>query len=468
MDLYQLNTLDIIKLLKAKEISPLDCLSSLQKRISNVNKIVNALVTLCFERAELNAKKIMERDIKDRGMLQGLPVPIKDLTDVSGVRCTSGSPIYKDRIAENSDILVKNIESKGGIIYAMTNTPEFGAGANTFNEVFGYTLNPWDITKSAAGSSGGAAVALSTGMAWVAHGSDMGGSLRNPASFCSVVGMRPSPGRVASTPSGILDGTLGVNGPMARNVLDLAFFLDAMSGENYRDPVSQIKPDESYLSYAKLNNKPKKIAISKDLGLPPVDPEIQNVVLDVGKTLEKHGLIVEEAHPDLKEAPVTSKILRSLAFYVNLKSQYKNNKKLLKPEIIWNIEEGMKLSMEEISYAQNQRVNIFNRMQSFFEEYDLLICPATIVTPFPVKERYVKECNGVEFSNYVEWLNIVSAITLTSSPAISLPAGFSKEKLPIGVQLISKCKDEANLLSYARFIEQCLNIDNPIPIDPIN
>ena len=283
MDLYQLNALEIIKLLKSKEISSLDCLSSLQKRISSVNKKVNALVTLCFERAEVNAKKLIERDIKDRGILQGLPVPIKDLTDVSGVRCTSGSPIFKERIAENSDILVKNIESKGGIIYAMTNTPEFGAGANTFNEVFGYTLNPWDTRKSAAGSSGGAAVALSTGMAWVAHGSDMGGSLRNPASFCSVVGMRPSPGRIASTPSGILDGTLGVNGPMARNVLDLAFFLDAMSGENSRDPLSQIKPDESYLSYAKSSKQPKRIAISRDLGLPPVDPEIQNVILDVGK-----------------------------------------------------------------------------------------------------------------------------------------------------------------------------------------
>ena len=202
MELYKLTALDTIKLLKSEEISPLDCLKSLQNRITEVDQHINALPTLCFDRAEKKAKKIMRKTIDDRGELYGLPIVVKDLIDVSGVKCTSGSLIFKDRVAEQSDILVENIENNSGLIYAMSNTPEFGAGGNTFNEVFGKTLNPWDLSKSVAGSSGGSAAALATGMAWLAHGSDYGGSLRSPASFCSIVGMRPSPGRIASNVSG--------------------------------------------------------------------------------------------------------------------------------------------------------------------------------------------------------------------------------------------------------------------------
>ena len=214
----------------------------------------------------------MKKPAGERGLLAGLPVPIKDLTAVAGVLTTQGSPIYKDNIPAKSDILVEHLEGNGGVIYAKSNTPEFGAGANTFNEVFGATRNPWDTSRSAAGSSGGAAVALATGMAWLAHGSDMGGSLRNPASFCGIVGLRPSIGRVAHTPAAAIDRNLGVQGPMARNVEDLALLLDAMSGEHPADPLSLPVLPTSFLSAARSGSKPKRIAYSPDLGITPVDP----------------------------------------------------------------------------------------------------------------------------------------------------------------------------------------------------
>jgi len=228
----------IVGKLEAGDLTPLDLLDVLESRIAEVDCKVNALPTLCFERARTHAKALMKKPAGERGLLAGLPIPIKDLFNVEGVRNTQGSPIFKDTISSYSDIVVEHLEENGGMVYAKSNTPEFGAGANTFNEVFGATRNPWDTSRSAAGSSGGAAVALATGMAWLAHGTDMGGSLRNPASFCGIVGMRPSIGRVAHTPSAMIDRNLTVHGPMARNVEDLALLLDAMSGEHPPDPLS--------------------------------------------------------------------------------------------------------------------------------------------------------------------------------------------------------------------------------------
>src|SRR5215212_9958891 len=237
-DLIRQDAVTIVGRLKRGEITPHDLLDALEKRIATVDGAVNALPTLCFDRARRNADQLMRKSIAERGQLAGMPIPMKDLVDVAGVRSTQGSRIYANHIPDKSDVLVEHLEAEGGIIYGMSNTPEFGAGANTFNEVFGKTRNPWNTSRSAAGSSGGAAVALATGMAWVAHGSDMGGSLRNPASFCGIVGMRPSIGRVAHTPQAKIDRNLGVQGPMARNVEDLALLLDAMSGEHRADPLS--------------------------------------------------------------------------------------------------------------------------------------------------------------------------------------------------------------------------------------
>ncbi len=464
-DLIQMTACAIVEGLKRGEITPLDCLDALESRVNAVDASVNALPTRCFDRARRNARALMAKPVNERGVLAGLPVPIKDLADVAGVRSTQGSPIFRDRIAEVSDLLVTHIEGNGGVIYAMSNTPEFGAGAHTFNEVFGATRNPWNTSRSASGSSGGAAVALATGMAWVAHGSDLGGSLRNPASFCGVVGMRPSPGRVAATPGTKIDTTLGVEGPMARNVEDLSLFFDAMVGEEAGDPISLPSDGTSYLKAARSGWKPKRVAVSRDLGLPPVDAEVADIVMRAARKLEAEGVIVEEAHPDLKETRECAQVLRALS-YANMRPLLDTHRDLLKPEVVWNIERGLRLTGAEIAHAEAQRGDMFRRMRAFFETYDLILCPTTIVPPFPIEQRYVAECGGVKFESYVDWLMIVHAITLCCCPAISIPCGFTAENLPVGLQIVAPGRGEAKLLAGARFVEQVLGLGAITPIDP--
>ena len=456
----------VVDKLNSGEVSPLELLDVLEKRIAEVDGKVNALPTLCFDRARARAKTLMQKPAGGRGLLAGLPIPIKDLTDVEGVLTTQGSPIYRDNIPDHSDFLVEHLEDNGGLVYAKSNTPEFGAGANTFNEVFGATRNPWDTSRSAAGSSGGAAVALATGMAWLAHGSDMGGSLRNPASFCGIVGMRPSVGRVAHTPHFKIDRNLGVQGPMARNVEDLALLLDAMSGESPADPLSLPRPAASFLSAARSGRKPKRIAYSPDLGITPVDPEVAAITRKAALRFAEAGAIVEEAHPDLREAHECFHVLRAYDFAISKAALLREKRDLLKPEVIWNIEEGLKLTVEQLARAEAQRLAMTNRTIEFFQTYDLLLAPATIVAPFPVENRYVAECAGKKFDNYVEWLGIVYAITLVCCPALSLPCGFTASGLPVGLQIVAPPRGDAQLLAGAKVLEDILGVRGTTPIDP--
>ncbi|VIO71087.1 amidase [Bradyrhizobium ivorense] len=456
----------VVDKLKAGDVTPLELLDVLETRIAAVDGMVNALPTLCFDRARAHAKTLMQKPAAERGLLAGLPVPIKDLTNVAGVLTTQGSPIFKDTVPAKSDILVERLEDNGAVIYAKSNTPEFGAGANTFNEVFGFTRNPWDTSRSAAGSSGGAAAALASGTAWLAHGSDMGGSLRNPASFCGIVGLRPSIGRVAHTVAAAVDRNLGVQGPMARNVEDLALLLDAMSGEHPGDPLSLPSPAASFLSAARSGNKPKRIAYSPNLGITPVDPEVKAVTRKAAERFAELGAIVEEAHPDLREAHECFHVLRAFDFAISKAQLLRTKRDLLKPEVIWNIEEGLKLTVEQLERAEAQRVALAARTLEFFDSYDLLLAPATIVPPFPVENRYVAECDGKKFDNYVEWLGIVYAITLACCPALSLPCGFTASGLPVGLQMVAKPRAEAQLLAGARVLEDILGVRGTTPIDP--
>jgi amidase len=456
----------IVDKLRKGDVTPLDLLDVLEKRIAEVDGKVNALPTLCFDRARTHAKALMQKKPAERGLLAGMPIPIKDLTNVAGVRTTQGSPIYKDNVPARSDLLVEHLENNGAVIYAKSNTPEFGAGANTFNEVFGPTLNPWDTSKSAAGSSGGAAVALATGTAWLAHGSDMGGSLRNPASFCGIVGLRPSIGRVAHTPIAAIDRNLGVQGPMARNVEDLALLLDAMSGEHPADPLSLPVLPASFLSAARSGKKPKRVAYSPDLGITPVDPEVKAVTRRAAERFAEAGVAVEEAHPDLRESHECFHVLRAFDFALSKAALLRSKRDLLKPEVIWNIEEGLKLTVEQIERAEAQRVVLTERTLKFFESYEILLCPATIVPPYPIENRYVSECDGKKFDNYVEWLGIVYAISLACCPALSLPCGFTKSGLPIGLQVVAPPRGEAELLAGARALEDILGVRGSTPIDP--
>ena len=456
----------IVDKLRRGDVTPLDLLDVLEQRIGEVDSKVNALPTLCFDRARARAKAMMQKPVAERGMLAGLPLPIKDLTDVAGVLTTQGSPIYRDRVPAESDILVAHLEQNGGVIYAKSNTPEFGAGANTFNEVFGATLNPWDTSRSAAGSSGGAAAALATGMAWLAHGSDMGGSLRNPASFCGIVGLRPSIGRVAHTPHFKVDRNLGVQGPMARNVEDLALLLDAMSGEHPADPLSLPRLTTSFLSATRGGRKPKRVAYSPDLGITPVDPEVAAITRNAAERFAEAGVAVEQAHPDLREAHECFHVLRAFDFAISKAELLRTRRDQLKPEVIWNIEEGLKLTVEKLQRAEAQRVAMTERTLKFFETYDLLLSPATIVPPYPVGNRYVAECAGKKFDNYVQWLGIVYAITLACCPALSLPCGFTASGLPVGLQMVARPRAEADLLAGARVLEDILGLRGTTPIDP--
>ncbi len=457
---------EVVELLRVGAITPHDCLDALEARIAEVDKAVNALPTLCFDRARKAADAVMATPAKERGVLAGLPVAIKDLTEVEGVRTTHGSPIFADNISAFSDILVERLEANGGVVYAKSNTPEFGAGANTFNEVFGATRNPWNTSRSAAGSSGGAAVALATGMAWMAHGSDLGGSLRNPASFCGIVGLRPTPGRVAHTPGLKIDNRLSVEGPMARNVEDCALMLDAMVGEDARDAVSMAAPTGSFLAAARSGAKPLKVAYSADLGITPVDPEVVAITRAAAHRLGEAGVIVEEAHPDLSEAHDTFQTLRALGFAIGRGKLLETHRDKLKPEVVWNIEKGLNLTGEAIIRAERQRAEMIKRAFAFFGEYDLLLCPATIVPAFPVEQRYLESCNGVVFDNYVGWLAIVYAITLLGSPAISIPCGFTRAGLPVGLQIVAKPRAEAQMFAGAKLVEDILGLKNAVPIDP--
>jgi amidase len=465
-DLIKTDAVTLVGLLQHGEVTPHDLLDALEARIAAVDGPVNALPTLCFDRARAHADRLMRLPVSERGPLAGLPVPIKDLIAVEGVRTTRGSPIYADHIPARSDILVERLEANGGIVYAKSNTPEFGAGANTFNEVFGATRNPWNLARSAAGSSGGAAAALASGTAWVAHGSDTGGSLRNPASFCGIVGMRPSIGRVACNPAAKIDRTLGVQGPMARNVEDLALLLDAMTGEHPADPRSLPALARPFRETMKTQAKPRRVAYSATLGITPVDPEIARVTRAAAERLAREGVIVEDTHPDLTEVHECFHVLRAFDFCMTMAALLRTRRDQLKPEIVWNIEEGLKLTIAEIERAEGQRVALAARMLSFFETYDLLLTPATIVAAFPVEQRYLTECAGQKFDNYIEWLAIASAITLACCPALSLPCGFTAEGLPVGLQVVAPPRGEARVLAGAKLLEDLLGLKNSTPIEP--
>ena len=475
-DLITMTANEVVNLLKKNEVSPMELLSALEKRVNAIDKDVNALPTLCFSRAKSEAVKVMQKPLEERGLLAGLPIAIKDLAPVQGVKSTWGSPVYKDFVPTRSDCLVENVEKEGGIVYAKSNTPEFGAGANTFNEVFGATLNPWDTSKSCAGSSGGSAVALATGQAWIASGSDLGGSLRNPASFCSVVGLRPSPGRVAFGAAGegafpsdlfaIPGQPFSVAGPMARNVPDVALLLDAMVGHHPRDPISLPRTETRYLDAVKSRTKPKKVAFSRDLGVTPVDQEVAEICEKAAKRFEQLGCIVEEAHPDFSDVQDIFQTWRAMSFYVGKKALLDTNKDLLKPEVVWNIERAAEITVDDFARVELARARYLNRAVTFFEEYDLLLSPATVVPPYPVEQRFVAELGDHKFSNYVEWLSIAYAITITGHPALSVPAGFTKDGLPVGLQIVGGPRGEANLLSAANLYEEISDLKNLVPIIP--
>ena len=456
-DLIRLTARRAVELLKKGEVSPLELIDAAEARIARVDGRVNALPTLCLERARERAKAMMAEKRTERPPwhLHGLPVAIKDLEEVAGVRTTFGSPIFTDHVPDSSDLCVRTLEENGALVMAKSNTPEFGAGANTFNEVFGQTLNPWNTDLTCGGSSGGAAVALATGQAWLAQGSDMGGSLRIPASFCSVVGFRCSPGRVARGPQKTLYPTLSVSGPMGRNVADTALMLDAMVGFHPLDPLSLPRPRQLFIKAAEQPRKPSRVAFSPDLGLGvPVDKEVVRLCAKAAEEFQRLGAAVEETAPDLSPADEIFQTLRADAFVSGLEEHWENKRDLLKPEVVWNIEAGLKLTAREVCRAEKGRAELYGRVVSFFREYDLLLCPTVVCPPFDVNLRYLSELEGKAFETYISWLILTYALTITACPAISVPCGFTAQGLPVGLQMVGPPRAEATVISAAALYEE--------------
>jgi amidase len=471
-ELNKLTARHVVELLRKGEVSPVELVDAAAERIAEVEPAVNALPTLAVERAREHAQRLMKNGApKDgdapRGYLYGLPVAIKDLKDVAGVRSTKGSPIFADHIPERSDYLVENIEARGGMVIAKSNTPEFGAGANTFNQVFGKTRNPWDTSKTCGGSSGGSAVALATGEVWLATGSDLGGSLRIPASFCSIVGMRPSPGRVPHGPKDMPFATLSVEGPMARTVGDLALFLDTQAHQAALDPISIPAPDKAFVDAVDSPVAPKRVAYTSDLGIAPVDPEVRSICAAAVEKFKDFGASIEGATPDLHDAEDIFQTMRAAQYAAGFGKLLAEHRDLLKADVVWNIEKGQQLSSEEVNKATLAHGALFNRTANFFNDYDLLISPAVLVPAYDIDQPYVTEAGGVKFDNYVSWLVMSFALTLTACPSISVPCGFTASGLPVGLQITAPRANEAALLSAAALFEAAIGLKSGVPIDPV-
>ena len=465
-EIWQLSAAVVVDLLGKGALSPIDVLECLERRVAEVNPVVNALPTLCFDRAYDRAKKMDLRDQLSHSLLAGLPLVIKDSISVQGVRTTYGSRVFKDYVPEESDAVVLKIESNGGLVYAKSNTPEFEAGANTYNEVFGATRNPWNTSLSAGGSSGGAAVSVATGMAWLAQGTDFACSLRNPAGFNNVVGLRPSIGVVPQGPNNVPFQTLSVSGPIARTVADCGLFLDAMAGSYAADPFSSNVASGVFSVAAQSPTKPIRVGFSLDLGLSPVDPSVRVTVTNAIKKLAMSGVDVIETYPDMSGAHEAFRTLRALQFATAWGHLLPEHRDVLKADVVWNIEEGQNLTSGMVIKAERQRLRIRRNILEVLQQYDALILPTSIVPPYPLTQGYVSICDGVEFDNYLEWMAISYAITLTGCPSISIPGGFTKDGLPVGLQIVSASHTDAKLLSIAAFVESELGFSLKKPITP--
>ncbi|MGV3629482.1 MAG: amidase [Betaproteobacteria bacterium] len=454
--------------LKMGEVSPLELIDAAEARIAETNPRINAMVTLCFDRARKQARRLMQHKRSDApaGFLHGLPIAVKDNTDVEGVRGTSGSRVYENRIAPASDPVVRRLEAHGAIVIGKTNLPEFAAGGNTFNDVFGATRNPWDVRMSASGSSGGSAAALAAGQVWLATGNDFGGSIRTPAAFCSVSGLRPSPGMVARIQKQPFN-PLSVEGPMARTVADVSLMFDAEAGFDARDPLSPRAPLPSFLQAAAQPEKPLRVAVSADLGVAPVvDREVRHVMDTLAAKLAADGVAVEHTHPDLNDAGKHFLTLRGAVYIARVAPLLAQYRDMLKPEVVENAEFGLKLKLTDVVAAEIAQGEIIRRAAAFFEQYDVLICPATLCPPFDVDWRFPASWDGVAFDGYMGWLVLTYALTMTACPVLAIPGGFTRGGLPVGLQVVGKPRGETALFRHAAYLERLLDIARRTPLDP--
>lgn len=447
---------EMARLVRAREISAKELMEAHLAQTERVNPKVNAIVTFLPEQALQRAIEADERLAagEDVGPLHGLPVAHKDLVLTSGIRTTFGSPIYKDFVPEQDALIVERLRDAGAICIGKTNTPEFGAGSQTFNPVFGETLNPYDLRRTCGGSSGGAAVALACGMVPIADGSDIGGSLRNPANYCNVVGLRTSPGRVPAWPALTIWSPLSVQGPMARTVEDAALMLSVLAGPDARAPLSIAEPGSRFARGLGRDFKGVRLAWGPDFGGLPVDPRVTAAIEKQRGSFESLGCIVEEGLPDFADADEVFKVWRAWEYELAYADLLKDHRDKIKDTVIWNIEEGMKLTGSQIGRAEIKRTELYHRLRVFMETYEFLILPVSQVPPFDIKQPYITEINGVQMKTYIDWMQSCYFISVTGLPAISVPCGFTEEGLPVGVQVVGRNRDEWGVLQLAYAFQQ--------------
>jgi amidase len=480
VDICFTDAVDLTRLIRARKLSAVELMTASLARIARINPLVNGICTLLDEDELMKgARKADERlaGSDPVGPLHGLPHAVKDLVPTAGIRTTYGSPIYKDNIPAEDALLVERLKSAGAIIVGKTNTPEFGAGSQTFNPIFGPTKNPYDLTKTCGGSSGGAAVSVACGMTPVADGSDLGGSLRNPPSFCGVVGFRPSIGRVPvwrpqpliSSRSGnsqiltfsnpqIFKFDLSVDGPIARSVRDVALLLSVMAGPDPRDRAAINEIGSLFRGPLGRDWTGTRIAWSRNLGRYPVEPIVNEVCDQARPAFEDLRCIVEDGEPDVSSADEVFQTLRAWAFAQDRGADYRQHRDLMKDTVIWNVEQGLKLTAADVARAEERRAALSRSVQAFLERYEFLVLPVSQVAPFAIDVEWVREINGVQMDTYIDWMATCYAITLTGLPAISVPCGFTPSGLPIGLQIVGRHHRDLDVLKLAYAFEQATQV----------
>jgi amidase len=462
MSLWTAGAVELAARIRSGEVSAREVVESHLSRIDQVNGSISAIVTLVPEQALEAAARADQAhaDGQELGVLHGLPVAHKDLIDTAGIRTTYGSPLFADHVPRFDGLIVTRARAAGAITIGKTNTPEFGAGSHTFNPVFGVTRNPHEFGMSAGGSSGGAAAALASGMVPLADGSDLGGSLRNPASFCGVVGLRPSPGRIPGWPTSMPWQSMSVEGPMGRTVADVALFLSALAGPDRRVPIS-LDDAGSVFAPPVEPCRPQglRVAFSPDLGGLPVDRRVAAVTRRAVDRIADAGAAVTEIDPPLSGADHVFETLRAWSMEAGRGELYDRAGERMKATVRWNIEQGRALSGAEVGAAEVGRGVIFAAMADFFQRFDVLVTVVSQVPPFPVEWECPTEIAGSPMSTYIEWMRSCSRISVTSCPALSLPAGDTGGGLPVGIQLVGPYREERRLLEIAAGIEEILAID---------
>lgn len=453
-ELCDLTAVDLASRIRRKQVSARDVMTAHLARIERVNLKINAVVTLVAERAMADAKKADDAQARGAtlGPLHGLPVAHKDLVPTAGIRTTFGSPLYRDNVPTADALIVTRLRGAGAITIGKTNTPEFGAGSNTFNPVFGATVNPYNLVKTVGGSSGGAAAAVRCGMVPIADGSDTGGSLRNPAANCNVVGFRPSPGRVTDD-----DGSwspLSTGGPIARTVADVALLLSTIVGPHAPDPLAIDESGSAFRGSLARSFKGTRVAWFKDLGGIPFEPEIRRVVNANRQTFVDLGCVVEEAEPDFAGVDEAFPILRHLSYHSSYAKLARENPTMFKDTVKWEIAEAERNTGADVARAAARQAKMYLDVARFFEKYQYFILPVTQVEPYDVTTEYPTSVAGVKMPTYIDWMRSCWYITFTACPAISVPAGFTASGLPVGLQIVGRHRGDLSVLQIAHAFEE--------------